>query len=151
VLLLRMILCAAAAALPLLGAAQERKATPSEAVAMVKRAVAAIHKDGAARAYPAISDRKGSFVVRDLYIAVYGLDGTVRAHGGNANMIGKNLIGLRDIDGRPFVRERVELARSHDSFWHEYQFTHPETKKIEPKRMYCEKLQDSVVCGGVYK
>ena len=26
-----------------------------------------------------------------------------------------------------------------------------ETKKIEPKSMYCEKLDESVVCGGIYK
>jgi cytochrome c len=25
------------------------------------------------------------------------------------------------------------------------------TKKIEPKSMYCEKLDDVAVCGGVYK
>ena len=29
--------------------------------------------------------------------------------------------------------------------------TRPTTKKIEPKSMYCEKLDDTVVCGGVYK
>jgi hypothetical protein len=25
------------------------------------------------------------------------------------------------------------------------------SKKIEPKSMYCEKLDDAVVCGGIYK
>jgi len=27
----------------------------------------------------------------------------------------------------------------------------PTTKKIEPKTMYCEKQNDTVVCAGVYK
>jgi signal transduction histidine kinase len=146
-MLVWLVMCTA----PLAAVAQEKKATAAEAIAMVKKAVATIRKDGGPKAYPEINDRKGPFVVRDLYIAVYGLDGVVRAHGGNANMIGRNLIELKDIDGKAFVRERVELARTQNSFWHEYQFTHPETKKIEPKRMYCERLQDMVVCGGIYK
>ena len=150
--LLRALLCmAACGAWPAASQAQDKKATPAEAVAKVKKAVALIQKEGPAKAYVQINDKRGPFVVRDLYIAVYGLDGTVRAHGGNSNMIGKNLIELKDIDGKAFVRERIELAREKKAFWHEYQFTHPTTQKIEPKRMYCETLQDSVVCGGVYK
>ena len=133
------------------GPAEERKATPAEAVAMVKKAITTIRKHGRQKAYAEISDRKSDFVVRDLYITVWGMDGTVRAHGANANMIGKNLIDLKDIDGKPFIRERLELARTKPTFWHDYQYTHPQTRKIEPKRMYCERLDDSVVCGGVYK
>ena len=133
------------------GPADDRKAPPAEAIAMVKKAVAAIRKDGRQVAYAQISDRKSDVVVRDLYITVWELDGIVRAHGANANMIGKNLIDLRDIDGKPFIRERFELACTKGTFWQDYQYTHPETKKIEPKRMYCEWLEDSVVCEGIYK
>jgi signal transduction histidine kinase len=86
-----------------------------------------------------------------LYLTVYGLDGTVRAHGANEKMIGKNLIDLKDIDGTPFVKERMDLAKTKGTFWQDYKFTNPTTKKIEPKSMYCEKLDDSVVCGGIYK
>ena len=82
---------------------------------------------------------------------VYGLDGTVRAHGANEKMIGKNLIELKDVDGKAFVKERVELAASKGTFWQDYKFTNPTNKKIEPKSMYCEKLEDTAVCGGIYK
>ena len=27
----------------------------------------------------------------------------------------------------------------------------PLTKKVEPKSMYCERLDETVVCGGIYK
>jgi hypothetical protein len=30
-------------------------------------------------------------------------------------------------------------------------FSNPVSKKIEPKQMYCEKLDDVAVCGGIYK
>lgn len=148
---IRSVLSALAGSFALAASAQENTATSAEAVAMVKHAVATIRKDGDAKAYAAISDNRGPFVVRDLYITVWGLDGVVRAHGANPNMVGKNLIDLRDIDGKPFIRERLEKARTASAFWQDYQYTHPQTKKIEPKRMYCERLSDSVVCGGVYK
>jgi cytochrome c len=75
----------------------------------------------------------------------------VRAHGANEKMIGKNLIGLKDIDGKEFVKERVELGRTNPQFWQDYKFTDPLTKKVMAKTMYCERLDDTVVCGGIYK
>lgn len=54
-------------------------ATKDEAVAMVKKAVAAIKSEGPDKAYAEISNPTGPFVDRDLYIVVYGLDGMVLA------------------------------------------------------------------------
>jgi signal transduction histidine kinase len=126
-------------------------ASKEDAMAMVKKGVSAI-KAGKDKAYAEIDDKANKdFHDRDLYLVVYGLDGMVHAHGANARMIGKNLIDLKDIDGKPFVKERVDMAKSHATFWQDYKFTNPETKKIEPKSMYCERLDDTVVCGGIYK
>ena len=126
-------------------------ATKDEAQAMVKKGVAFIKKEGKEKGYAEITNKKGQFTDRDLYLVVYGLDGVVRAHGANEKMVAKNLIDLKDVDGKPFVKERVELAQSKGTFWQDYKFSNPVTKKIEPKQMYCEKLDDTVVCGGVYK
>jgi len=103
------------------------------------------------RAYAEITSKEGRFRDRDLYLVVYGLDGKVWAHGQNTRMVGKVVIDLRDIDGKEFVRERVELAKAKPTFWQDYKFTNPVSKKIEPKQMYCERLDDTVVCGGIYK
>lgn len=132
-------------------AAHASNATPDEATAMVKKGISYIKANGKDKGYAEVSNKAGSFIDRDLYLVVYGLDGTVRAHGANEKMIGKNLIELKDIDGKAFVKERVELAQAKGTFWQDYKFTNPVTKKIEPKSMYCEKLDDAVVCGGVYK
>lgn len=129
----------------------QTKATAAEATAMVKKGVAFIKANGKEKGYAEISNKKGQFTDRDLYLTVYGMDGTVHAHGANEKMIGKNLIGLKDIDGKEFVKERVELGKSKGTFWQDYKFTNPTNKKIEPKAMYCEKLEDTVVCGGIYK
>ena len=140
-------LCMALAA----AAAQAGNATADEATAMVKKGVAFIKAQGTEKGYAEISNKQGQFIDRDLYLVVYGLDGTVLAHGANDKMIGKNLIDLKDIDGKAFVKERVELAQTKSSFWQDYKFTDPVTRKIEPKTTYCERLDASVVCGGIYK
>jgi cytochrome c len=126
-------------------------ATKDEAVAMVKKAVAAIKSEGPDKAYAEISNPTGPFVGRDLYIVVYGLDGMVLAHGAEKKRIGANQMNDKDADGKEFVKERIELAKTHDSFWQSYKFMTPVTKKVEPKQMYCERLEQTVVCGGVYQ
>lgn len=129
----------------------EGGATAAEATAMVKKGVAFIKAQGKDKGYAEISSKSSQFKDRDLYLVVYGLDGIVRAHGANEKMIGKNLIELKDLDGKAFVKERVELANSKGTFWQDYKFTNPTNKKIEPKTAYCEKLEDTAVCGGIYK
>ena len=126
-------------------------ATKEEAQAMVKKATAFIKQQGSATAYIEISNRSGKFVDRDLYVVVYGLDGKVVAHGANAKLVGKDMIDAQDVDGKPFVKERVELARRQTSFWQDYKFRNPMSNKIEPKQMYCERLDETAVCAGVYK
>ena len=126
-------------------------ATAKEAEVMVKKGVAFIKANGKDKSYAEITSKQSQFRDRDLYLVVYGLDGTVWAHGANERMVGKMLLELRDVDGKEFVKERVELARSKGNFWQDYKFTNPVDKKVEPKSMYCERLDDTVVCGGIYK
>jgi hypothetical protein len=137
------------AALPV-SALGQTGATKDEAVAMVKRAVAFIASEGPAAAYPEISNPQGRFVDRDLYIVVYGLDGMVLAHGADAKRVGTNQINDTDPDGKAFVKERIELAAAQPSFWQSCKFMNPVTHEVAPKEMYCERLEQTVVCGGVY-
>jgi cytochrome c len=122
--------------------AAEEFATRKDAEAIVLKAVAHVKKVGAE---PAYKDFTESADWKDR------LDGVVHAHGQNPKQVGKDLIDLKDPDGKPFVRERTELARSKGKFWQDYKFTDPITKKILPKEMYCERLNETAVCAGVYK
>jgi len=131
--------------------AAEGGATADQAVAMVKKGVAFVKAHGTDKAYAEITSKTSQFKFEDLYLVVYGLDGKVHAHGANEKMVGRNLIELKDIDGKAFVKERVELGKTQVSFWQDYKFTNPENKKVEPKSMYCERLEQTVVCGGIYK
>jgi signal transduction histidine kinase len=131
-------------------AAADEYATPRDAEKMVAKAVAAIRKDGN-KVYAGITGKDAAWVHGDLYPVVYDLQGKVLAHGQNPKMVGKDLMELRDADGKSFIRERMELAQKKPSFWQDYSFVDPMTKSILPKRMYCERLDETVVCAGVYK
>lgn len=125
-------------------------ATAKQAEAMVAKAIIAI-KANKQKTYDEITAKDAKWIDRDLYPVVYGLDGKVLAHGQNAKQVGKDLIEMMDADGKPFVKERVDLAKSKGKFWQDYKFTDPISKKILPKQMYCEKLDETVVCAGIYK
>jgi signal transduction histidine kinase len=124
--------------------------TKDEATAMVKKAVALIKANGAEKAYAEFSNPKGAFVDRDLYVVVYDMTGKCLAHGANAKMIGRDLIDNKDVDGKEFVKERVEMMKKQASGWQDYKFRNPTTNQIEPKAMYIERLNDVIVGCGVY-
>lgn len=132
---------------PLLAGAS---ATRDEAQAMVRKAVAFIKEQGPEKADNEISNKAGRFIDRDLYVVVYRLDGIVLAHGANQKLIGMDMSDVQDVDGKFFVKERIDLARKEPRFWQDYKFVNPATKKIEHKQMYCEQLDDTAVCAGVY-
>jgi len=141
---------AAAAPIPTTAAAAPAYATPAQAEQMVAKAVAALRKDSA-KTREAITAKDPAWVQGDLYPVVYSLTGKVLAHGQNPRMVGKELLELRDADGKAFIRERMDLAATKASFWQDYAFVDPVTKSILPKRMYCERSDDTVVCAGIYK
>jgi cytochrome c len=148
----RFAACAAALAVMISGSTGVcAQATKDQALAVVKKAVAAIQQEGAEPVYNEITGKTGKYNEQDLYVVVYGLDGTVRAHGANKKLVGQNMLDIQDVDGKYFVKERVTLANEKGTFWQEYKFVNPATKKIENKDMYCEKLADTAVCAGVYK
>lgn len=129
----------------------ESRATKADAEAMVKKGVAHLKQAGAEAAYKDMTAPAKNFVDRDLYLVVYDLNGKCLAHGQNPRQVGKDLIDMKDPDGKPFVKERVELAKSKGSFWQDYKFTDPLTKQVLPKQMYCQKVDNVAVCGGIYK
>jgi len=133
------------------GFAAEKRGTAAEAEKMVKKAIAFYKAKGKDAAFAEINNTKGQFTDRDLYVFVYDLSGKCVAHGQNLKMIGKELIDMKDADGKAFVKERVEIAKTKGSGWQEYKFTDPLTKKIEDKRAYIERHGDLIFGCGIYK
>lgn len=142
-LMLSLALSAAAVAAPDYG-------TVEEAQALVKKAIAYYDKHGAEKTFADLSKSPGPFVDRDLYVVVYDMKGKSLAHI-NPKMVGKELLEMRDGDGRYLVKERVEAAKKEPSGWQDIKFFNPVTKKIEPKRVYWERHGDLLFSSGAYK
>ncbi len=124
--------------------------TKEDAVAMVKNAVNLIKTQGPEKAYAEFNNG-GQYAKGELYVMVRTLDGLVLAHATNPKLVGKNLIDEQDVDGKYFSRDLGELGRKQASFWYDFKFVNPESKKIQTKDMYCESLNQTIVCTGVYR
>jgi signal transduction histidine kinase len=120
--------------------------TRDEAIAMVKRVAEMFAKDGPDATFKAVSDKSvAEFHDRDLYPFVYDMSGTCVAHGARPALIGKNLIELKDQDGKYLIREMVEIAKGSGSGWINYKWPNPLSNKIEDKASYVEKIGDYFV------
>jgi cytochrome c len=134
------------------GAMANERGTSDEAVAMVKKAVAHMKEAGKDKAYADFGDASNkTFHDRDLYIFVYDLNGNNLSHGNNPKMVGKNLIDMRDADGKFIIKGFVDTANTKGKGWVDYKWPNPVTKAVENKSSYVEKVDNVIVGAGIYK
>lgn len=126
--------------------------TRDEAVAMVKRVQVMFKAAGAEATFKAVSDKSvAEFHDRDLYPFIYDYAGVNVAHGARPALIGKNLITLKDQEGKFLVRDMLEIAKTKGQGWYDYKWPNPLNNKIEDKSSYVEKMGDYWVGVGVYR
>ncbi|MES2261379.1 MAG: cache domain-containing protein [Pseudomonadota bacterium] len=132
-------------------AAAANVGTADEAVAMVKKAIAYLNANGKDKAFAEFNNPNGQFKDRDLYIAVLDANGMTLAHGGNAKLIGKQMIDLKDVDDKFFIKSFLDVARTKGSGWVDYKWPNPVSKVMEKKSTYVERAGDLVFICGIYK
>jgi signal transduction histidine kinase len=131
--------------------AADQQASKEEAVALVKKAVGYVRKNGKDKALAEFSRPQSQFVDRELYVAALDLNGVMLAHGANPKLIGKTLLDIKDVNGKAFVREQIELAKTQGSGWVEFEWVNPVSQKMEHRYTYLERIDDYFVLSGVYK
>ncbi|HYA42324.1 MAG TPA: cache domain-containing protein [Syntrophobacteraceae bacterium] len=124
---------------------------PKEAEEWVERAKAFYAATGKEIALAEFTNPRGQFVKNQQYIFVMDLEGNMLAHGMNEFFVGKNFMGVKDLDGKKFVGEIIKTAREKGAGWTEYKWTDPVTKKVLPKNLYFEKVDDVIICCGTYR
>lgn len=125
--------------------------TAAEAKTMMEKAVAFYKANGKDKAFAEFSDQKGQFIKEDLYIFVIDTKGMTHAHGGSPKLVGKDMSGLKDADGKFFIKELIEAAKAKGTGWFDYKWTNPTTKKAEMKSTHFVKEGDFVFGCGIYK
>jgi signal transduction histidine kinase len=94
-----------------------------EAVAMVERVKEMFVRDGVDTTFKAVSDKSVvEFHDRDLYPFIYDLRGNCVAHGARPALIGKNLLDLKDQDGKYLIHEMVDIASGPGTGWVNYKW-----------------------------
>ncbi|MGH8806373.1 MAG: cache domain-containing protein [Noviherbaspirillum sp.] len=128
------------------------KGNADEAVAMVKKAVAYMKENGKEKAFAEFGNPGNTqFHDRDLYIFVYDMNGNNVAHGNNPKMVGKNLLEMKDHDGKFIIKGFIEVASTKGKGWYDYKWPNPVTKAVESKSGYIEKIDNLIVGSGIYK
>ncbi|MFZ6849423.1 cache domain-containing protein [Undibacterium sp. RuRC25W] len=121
------------------------------AAALVKKAVAFLKANGAEKSFAAFSDSKGEFVKNELYIFVINRQGKMVAHGMLPKIIGKDVLEMKDADGKTLFKDMLAATATKENAWITYKWPNPSTKNIDDKATYLERVDDYVIGCGVYK
>jgi len=103
------------------------------------------------KAYAEFSDPHGRFVKGDLYVFVNDMDGVTLAHGQNPKLVGKNMLELKDANGKFFIQEITEMARTKGKGWVDYKWLNSVTGRVLEKTTYCIRSGDVYLACGIYK
>ncbi len=128
-------------------------ATQEEAKALTEKAVAYLKANGKDKAIAEFNNPAGQFVKGALYIIAQDFNGVMLANGGNPKLAGQNHLALKDPNGKFFVKEMVEVAKSKGSGWVEYSWTNPVAKKVQPKKTWIQRIEgaDMYVGCGIFQ
>ncbi|RFP18613.1 MULTISPECIES: cache domain-containing protein [unclassified Duganella] len=137
-----------------LGTSAAEKGTADEAVAMVKKAAEFLKKNGKEKAFAEFNNPKGQFIQKDLYIFAFGAngDGVELANGANIKLVGKNVLEMKDADGKFLIKDILALGMGKEGKgWVDYKWPNPSTGTVDGKRTYVERVDDVVIGCGIYK
>jgi signal transduction histidine kinase len=126
-------------------------------VSLVEDAAALMEQKGD-EAFKSFAEKDSKWRNGDYYMFVYDLDGTCIFHPITPELIGKNVIDLRDMNGKPIIRQITDVGRkpaSHASGWVFYlwedqtQLT-PSWKSAYIRKVTAANGQTYVVGSGSY-
>ena len=129
----------------------DRMEERERAIAFVKRAVRHVREVGVEQACRDFNDPHGRFNDGSYYIWGCDFDGTSLANGATPEVCGQNHYDVQAVDGRYFIREIIEKARTAGQGWCEYLWKNPATGRTEEKSAYFEAVGNMFVACGVYK
>ena len=140
-------LLAAAVLLNVTAAYAAGQATPEEAKAFAIKAAEYLKAVGPDKAFPEFDAKDGPWHDRDLYVTVLDSKGVMVAHGTNPGLIGKSMVELKDVDGKPFNKDILAVA---DTGWVDFKWQNPLTKAVEQKTAYEVRVGDYIIGVGAY-
>lgn len=128
-------------------AAQASLGTPDEARTLAAAAAQHLKKVGLEQAAKDFGTDK-QWTVKDLTVWAMDTKGVMRYHV-NPKMVGKDLLEVKDQNGRAFNKEMVAIGKGTQPGRVDYEWAHPETKKLVPKTAFLVPVTGTDVFVGV--
>jgi cytochrome c len=122
-----------------------------EVVAQVKKAVTFYKASGREKALAEFNNKDGQFAKGEDYVDVHDINGVCVAHPVSQGIVGLNRMDQADPNGKKFIAEIVETARTKPSGWITYMRKNPVSGKIEKKLAYWERSDDLIFKAGTYE
>jgi cytochrome c len=125
--------------------------TKDEVVAQVKKAVEFYKSNGREKTLTEMNSKDGQFAHGEDYVDVHDTSGTCVAHPMTPGIVGLNRIDQADPNGKQFIKEMVETAKTKPNGWLTYMRKNPLSGKVEKKLAYWQ-LQDGLIFkAGTYE
>lgn len=128
------------------------KGSAAEATTLLDKASSHFRSVGKDRALADFTEDKATYVDRDLYVFCFAeSDGKMSAHGANKALLGRDMLKIKDANGKVPAQEMLEVLKGSREGWVDYMWQNPESKKIEPKSALVRKIDDQICGVGIYK
>ena len=130
--------------------AQVQQSSAAQAKQWVERADKYVQEVGLKAAIAEFNNPKGKFFKGDLYISAFQFDGKVIAFPQDPSKIGLNRINYKDVDGKLFIREFTEVAKTKGAGWVDFKYLNRKTNQVGQKTGYVKKVAKDVylVCSA---
>jgi len=134
------------------GSASEA-ATKEECIEKTKAASQMITDKGLEATLAAINDKAGPFVWKDSYVFCISMETQAVVGHINEKLIGKNLMGIKDSNGKMFFAEMFNMAKDKGDGWVSYMWPKPGEKTPSPKTTYVLAVPGAsvFVAAGIYE
>lgn len=120
---------------------------------VVDRAAALVAERGP-EAFPLLRDKTGPFVFMDTYVFVESPEGVELVNPAQPSLEGKNLAGLKDLEGKEVVKNEIAVAMENGSAWLEGMWYKPGDNTPARKQTFVRKVQHGnetyIVGSGLY-
>jgi len=123
-------------------------------VALVDKAAALTESKGKT-AFPEFKKKGSEWFKGETYIFIADMNGTILMHPANPELETKSILDIKDANGKAFMREFVETAKTKGSGWVDYMWPKPGEKSPSKKLSYIKRAKmpngEMVLVGaGIY-
>ncbi len=125
-----------------------------QTMALVDQAASLLQSKGT-EAFTEFRKKDSKWLKDDTYIFVFKMNGIELFHPIEPELEGTNIIDLKDVNGKAYVQETIETAKTQGSGWIDYMWPKPGESKPSKKSSHIKKVEVGeetfIVGSGFYK